>query len=507
MSDGRPGLGSYTRKASQERAVSLSGMPSSVDLLPEVVGIDPASAAEGSGIQIGDRIVSVNGVVPRDILEWVRLVDEESVELVLVRGRTEETVIIHRKPGTPFGVGISSAVFDRVQTCDNHCEFCFIYQLPKGMRRSLYLKDDDYRLSFLFGNFTTLTRFTEADAERVLSERLSPLHVSVHAAAPAVRAEMLRNSRGGFSLRWAKILLTNAIGIKAQIVLCPGVNDGQRLDDTMARLLEEMPEIESIAVVPLGLSRHNTESRMRVHTPQEASVAVDQIAAWSEVWKDLTGRNVVHAADELYLLANREVPEASSYDDYPMLEDGIGLVRSFMDSFANASPVTTQRDGGFFSNVDGTGYVRAANPAADTALRPVGAGDAVSLSLRKRSATLGHRPICILTGVYAAPVISRALASEGFEDIVVHAIPNTYFGGNTGVAGLLTGADIVEHLADRGPGFTYLLPDVCLNSGRFLDDTHIDELAQNYDIRVVPTDGGFLRQLLNSRERLDDHVH
>ena len=180
-------------------------------------------------------------------------------------------------------------MFDRVRTCDNHCEFCFIYQLPKGMRRSLYLKDDDYRLSFLYGNFTTLTRFTEADLERVVTERLSPLHVSIHATDPDVRSQMLKNPRGGMSLRWLRALLDHGIAVRGQIVVCPGVNDGRVLDDTLAGVLDEYPELDSVAVVPLGLSKFNAEAAMRPHTLDEARAVVDAVADWQDVFPPRSG--------------------------------------------------------------------------------------------------------------------------------------------------------------------------------------------------------------------------
>ena len=163
-------------------------MKAATDSYPVISGVEPGSSAASAGVLAGDKVVSVNGVVPRDILEWQKLVDSDDIELMLLRGNESIDVFVKRVAGAPFGVSISSAVFDRIHTCDNHCEFCFIYQLPHGMRRSLYLKDDDYRLSFLSGNFTTLTRFTEADLERVLEERLSPIYVSIHANSPHLRS-------------------------------------------------------------------------------------------------------------------------------------------------------------------------------------------------------------------------------------------------------------------------------------------------------------------------------
>ena len=238
---------------------------------PVVVAVAPGSAGERAGLLPGDEITRVDGLRPRDVIEWQYATDEADVELDLVRGGLELTMTVPKRAGEPLGVEVQSAVFDRVRTCDNHCEFCFIYQLPKGMRRSLYLKDDDYRLSFLYGNFTTLTRFTEADLERVITERLSPLHVSIHATDHDVRNRMLKNVRGGMSLRWLRALLDHGIEVRGQVVVCPGVNDGDVLDDTLAGVLDEYSELASVAVVPLGFSKFNSEPAMRLHTPAEAA--------------------------------------------------------------------------------------------------------------------------------------------------------------------------------------------------------------------------------------------
>src|SRR5580693_8732033 len=173
---------------------------------------------------------------------------------------------LRRVGNEPLGIEVDAALFDQVRTCDNHCEFCFIYQLPKGLRKNLYVCDDDYRLSFLYGNFTTLTRFTEADLERVVTEGLSPLFVSIHATDPDIRARMLRNRRGATSLRWLRALLDAGVEVHGQVVVCPGVNDGDVLEDTLCGILDRFPELASVAAVPLGISRYSTEAAMRAHT-------------------------------------------------------------------------------------------------------------------------------------------------------------------------------------------------------------------------------------------------
>jgi putative radical SAM enzyme (TIGR03279 family) len=500
---------------------SLRHVSSVIAELPVVTAVADGSVAQLHGLSVGDHVVSINGIAPRDLIEWQSLVSDYPLEMVVLRGNQEIILTIESGLGSetalPFGADVHSALFDRIQTCDNHCEFCFIYQLPKGMRRSLYLKDDDYRLSFLYGNFTTLTRFTEADLERVVAQNLSPLYVSVHAADPRTRAEMLRNDRGGVSLRWLRQLLNHGVDVRAQIVLCPGVNDGQVLEHTLGVLLDEMPEITSIAVVPLGLSKHNTESRMRVHTPAEAREAIEIIEKWQQRFEQCLSRSVVHAADELYLVANRTIPQAVAYGEFEMLEDGVGLVRQFVDTFHVGNEVNSSQDslvvreGGFFASVDKeamndqgvhqveshTQYVRAINPAIDTSLRArkalvpdVSSSEArVTFSpTRRQSESLG-----VLTGSYGAQIISPLLASYPGDLVHVHEIRNEYFGGNTKVAGLLTYEDIERHLQTLPNNRMYLLPDVCLNEGRFLDGKTIQDLQSVRHVKVIPSSGGALR--------------
>jgi putative radical SAM enzyme (TIGR03279 family) len=459
--------------------------------VPVVVAVAPGSPAETAGVQPGDAVLRLNGRVPRDVIEWQLWSDEADVELLVSRNGIEVEVALGKSAGQPLGAEVSSAVFDRVRTCDNHCEFCFIYQLPKGMRRSLYLKDDDYRLSFLYGNFTTLTRFTEADLERVVTERLSPLHVSIHSTDPELRATMLRNRRGATSLRWLRALLEHGIEVRGQVVVCPGVNDGSRLDDTLAGILDEYPELATVAVVPLGISRFNREANLREHTVDEAAAVVEAVEDWQDVYLAALGRHLVHAADEYYLLAGRDFPTADRYDGFPMHEDGVGMARTFEQEFHGRVNDVTGTRRGFFAAVD--------TPPNPTDYRTPCSTDgpvAAPVSLAPRRAA----PIGILSGELGARVLDPLLASLDRPDVRVIPVVNEFFGGNTGVTGLMVGADLARVLADEPAGHRYLLPDVCLSDdGRFLDGGVVAELPRL--VEVIATDGRGLRRALGERSR------
>ena len=426
-------------------------------------------------------MVSLAGRRPRDVIEWRLLTDEADVDMELRRGGLDFDVQVAKREGEPLGAEVSSALFDKVRTCDNHCEFCFIHQLPPSMRQSLYLKDDDYRLSFLYGNFTTLTRFTEMDLERVVTERLSPLNVSIHATDPELRASMLRNRRGATSLRWLRALLDHGIEVHGQVVVCPGVNDGAVLDDTLVGILDQYPELATACIVPLGVSRYNTEPAMRPHTVEEARAVVDVVEGWQDVFRSVLGRRLVFAADEYYLLAGRPFPEADAYEGFPQHENGIGMARAFQMELAGEveaeSGIGVQP--GFFAWVDGAPAEGYRAPRID---------GTITLMPRRNA------PVAVLTGEYGAAVIEPLVAGLGRSDVRVVPVPNRFFGGNIGVTGLLVGEDLAPVLAAQPEGHRYLLPDVCLSGGLFLDGTKPEDLPR--PVEVIRSDGISLRQAL-----------
>ena len=448
-----------------------------------VQAVAPGSPAEAAGLLPGDEIVALNGEAPRDVIQYRLLADEAEVHLDVVRGGLALELEVAKAEGVPLGAEVASALFDQVRTCDNHCEFCFIYQLPPGLRDSLYLKDDDYRLSFLYGNFTTLTRFTEADLERVVTEGLSPLHVSINATDPEVRADLLRNRRCATGLRWLRALLDHGITVHGQVVVLPGVNDGAVLDDTLAGVLDRYPELASLCVVPLGISRFAPEGRMRPHTVDEARAVVDTVHDWQDVFLRVLGRRLAFAADEYYLMAGRPFPDAEAYEGFPMLEDGVGMARTFELEFRGLVDEATGSQSGFFASVDG---------APAEGYRAVRTGTSGSAGL-----TIGPRrdaPVGVLTGPFGAAVLAPLVTELDRADVRVLEVANEYFGGNIGVSGLMVGADVGRVLADQPAGHRYLLPDVCLSQGRFLDGTTPDDLPR--PVEVVPTDGLALRAAL-----------
>jgi putative radical SAM enzyme (TIGR03279 family) len=484
-------------------------------------------------VQPGDVISLMNGAVVRDVIQYRLLADEAEIELELQRGGLELSVLIEKPEGERLGIEVQSALFDQLRTCDNHCSFCFIYQLPPGMRPSLYLKDDDYRLSFLYGNFTTLTRFTEADLERVIAEGLSPLNVSIHATDPEVRADLLRNRRGATSLRWLRALLDHGVEVHGQLVICPGVNDGDILEDTMAGVLEQYANLASLHAVPLGISKFNKEPSLRLHTKAEAEAVVDAVERWQKVFLTAIGRRMIFAADEYYLMAERPFPASGEYEDFIQHENGIGMARTLERELSGLTDQPTDVASGFFAWVEGApaeGY-RAPREAVSMSMdagnvlgtslletsvletvtrdavggEPSGSGSVATASRTATGApgTISLRPrrsapVAILTAPYGALVLGDllppVLAELGRSDVRIVPVENDFFGGNTAVTGLMVGADLARVLAGQPEGHRYLLPDVCLSKGVFLDGTSPADLPRL--VEIVPTNGIALREAL-----------
>jgi NifB/MoaA-like Fe-S oxidoreductase len=310
---------------------------------------------------------------------------------------------------------------------------------------------------------------------------------------------MLKNPRGGMSLRWLRALLDHGITVRGQIVVCPGVNDGAVFDDTMAGILDEYPELDSVAVVPLGVSKFNPEAAMRPHTLEEARTVVDAVADWQEVFAATVGHPLVFAADEYYVMAGRPFPPAEQYGGFPMHEDGIGMARTFELEFHGRVETATGTQRGFFAAADAP-----PNPAAYTGLRSHAHGD-VGLTAPVQLRASRRAPVAVLTGELGAAVVGPLVDGHDRSDVRVVAVANEFFGGNTGVTGLMTGEDLTRVLAAEPEGHRYLLPDVCLSDdGRFLDGLTVSDLPR--PVEVVPTDGFALRAALETSRGVENGV-
>lgn len=425
-----------------------------------IARVRPRTPAAVAGLAAGDRVLAVNGHRLRDAIDFQFHADLDRLRLEVERGGRTATVTLERA-GRTLGLELAAPRPGEISTCGNTCVFCFIHQLPRGMRRSLYVKDDDFRLSFLHGNYITLTDLDEAELERIVEQHLSPLYVSVHATDPALRWEMLGRPRVTADVLPRMERLAKArIRMHAQIVLCPGLNDGAQLERTVFDLARLAPHVATTAIVPVGLTRHRERlPALRPITPEEARQLVGTVEAWQEQLRDTTGTRFVFLADEIYLLAGAALPPARAYEGFPVVEDGVGLVRRFEDELARA-------------------LARWRTPSVPRRLTVV------------TGEMFGPR-----LGTLLAPLAGRGV------DARVASVPNDLFGRRIGVAGLLAGQDIQRHLASLGDlGETVLVPGVCVRDveGVFLDDLTPADLARDLatPVRVVePSARALLRAL------------
>lgn len=444
-----------------------------------IARVTPGSPAARAGLRESDRILAAEGRPLTDIIAWWWEAEGERVSLSVLPGASDtdradvREMTLARASGEPWGIEFTGTIFDGVRTCANRCAFCFMAQLPPGLRTALYVRDDDYRLSFLDGNFITLTNLTDEDVARIVSERLSPLYVSLHAVSASVR-ERLICAREDRALERFDQLLDGGIDLHVQLVLVPGVNDGEELERTL-HWLAEREGVPSIGVVPLGYTAHQERYTASYEHPDDAAAVLDALAPWTSAMRERDGIGWVYAADEFYVNAGREIPSAEEYDGFPQYENGIGLVRTFLDDFEAR-----------------VGEVGPEDPGA----RPT--------SVAARTPLLHGSPpdrVVAVTGAMFAPILAAAIQRTGLEDRVsVLAVKNRFFDGNVSVTGLLAGADIVEALAEARTSLdpalaqavahgTVLLPEVVFNDdGLTLDDMTAGQIASAASVSLSVID-------------------
>lgn len=423
--------------------------------------VEPGSIAEEMEIEKGDVLLEINGNKLEDIFDYQYYTQDEYIEVLIRKPSGEEWLLeIDKDYDEDLGITFENGLMDDYRSCRNKCIFCFIDQMPKGMRETLYFKDDDSRLSFLQGNYVTLTNMSDEDIDRIIKYNLSPINVSFQTTNPTLRCKMLNNRFAGEALEKAWRLARAGITMNGQIVLCKGVNDGAELDRSIRDLSEYLPGLESVSVVPVGLSKFRDGLYpLDPFTKEDAREVLDIIHGWQERLYPKYGLHFIHASDEWYILADEELPESERYDGYLQLENGVGMLRLLMDEFAEAF---------------------------DAAKRD-----------KKRISNMGSRELSIATGKLAHRFIKemadRLMAEFENIRINVYSINNDFFGEMITVSGLLTGQDLKAQLTGRRLGECLLLPQNVLRSGEnvFLDDVTLDELekALQVPIDIVKSSG------------------
>ncbi|WP_416670489.1 TIGR03279 family radical SAM protein [Egbenema bharatensis] len=419
-----------------------------------ITNVLPDSIAAEIGFEAGDRLVAINGERPRDLIDYQFLCADEVLELEVLdaQGRTHQ-IEIEKDYDEDLGLEFESALFDGLIQCNNRCPFCFIDQQPPGKRQSLYLKDDDYRLSFLYGSYLTLTNLTQKEWDRIAQMRLSPLYVSVHATEPEVRTRLLKNPRAGLLLEHLKWFQENRLQIHAQVVVCPGINDGEHLERTLLDLASfhrgEIPAVTSVAVVPVGLTRFRpTEDELIPVNQEKAREVIAQVQGLQDKFRQQFGTTFAWLADEWFLIGRQDLPPEVHYEDYPQIGNGVGSIRQFLKQFRSAAKqlpdqISAPRH-----------YTWVVGNAVEDAFQPI---------------------------------VQRLNQVEGLRVEMV-ALRSEYWGQEMTVTGLLTGQDLLHGLKDRVLGDGILLPSLMLkhDDSRFLDDMTVEALAQQLNAQIYP---------------------
>ena len=413
--------------------------------------VEPGSPAHKAGVQVGEVLTHVNGKPIVDVLDYKFYSYDPKLELTLrAPDNSFRTVNVRKHEGQDLGLEFETYLMDRARSCANNCIFCFVDQMPPGMRQSLYFKDDDARLSFLMGNYLTLTNLSEREVQRIIDLRISPINVSVHTTDPELRVEMLKNRRAGESIDVMRRFAQHNITMNCQIVSCPGINDGAALDRTLNDLAEMFPAVNSISVVPVGVTKYREGLYpLRPYTGEEAAALVDQVEAFARKHLEQQGTRLVWCSDEFYLLAGRELPEEDYFEEFTQLDNGVGMLRLLSEEFRRG------------------------------------------LDLMEPEEMEGTTPFLIATGVSAAPFLAKLvdMAREkcGKIEGEVQAIRNDFFGHTITVAGLVTGRDLINQLKGRKLPPRLLIPTNMLRSGEqvFLDDVSVADVERELSVTVT----------------------
>ena len=425
--------------------------------LTKIASVDPRSPAHRAGIRPGETLEQVNGHPIVDVLDYKFYTYDTRLELTLRReDGSSHTLRVRKGEGEDLGLNFETYLMDRARACANQCIFCFVDQMPPGMRETLYFKDDDARLSFLMGNYITLTNLSQRELERIMALRISPINISVHATDPQLRQAMLKHRRAGECLEIMGRFAQAGITMNCQVVLCPGVNDGAALERTLAELGALYPAVNSVAVVPVGLTRFREGlCHLEPYTPAQAEGVLRQVEDFAARFLAEQGTSLAWCSDEFYLIAGRPLPEKGYYEEMAQLENGVGMLRL----------LTSQ----------------------------------AMLALEDEVPQQAPTPFSIATGVSAAPflreIIDMVREKCGNIKGTVYPIRNQFFGQTITVSGLITGRDLVEQLAGRDLGERLLLPSNMLRTGErvFLDDMRVEQVegALGVPVTVVEADSGF----------------